>query len=88
MHAAGRWIKYDNNLNLVPPDGQWGLWSMVICGQRHYFSGVTFQHEGSTHILFEGFRSLEIDDTLYYALVSHIPETSPPNPGDVVNTDR
>ncbi len=81
-HAAGAWIKYDNQINLVPSHGQWCLWSMVISGHRNYFAGSSFPHHGKPHILFTPYTVVEINDTCYYALVSHIKETSPPNPGD------
>ena len=76
MSAASVWLKFDiNNTWLSPQIGEWCLWSMIIDGERNYFSGSLFKFsDESIRLYWDGYKTLKPDDTVYFARVNKINE--------------
>ena len=74
--AATPWQKfsYDQNALGQPRQGEWCLWSMVISGQRNYFSGSwrMYGDKNEPLVTRNGGTSYKIDDTVYWARVNHL----------------
>lgn len=72
--AATHWIKYDPISIVGPREREWCLWSMVIKGERNYFSGRLVVIGNQTYLYWEGNKTFNIDDSVFYAHINHIKE--------------
>lgn len=70
--AATHWIKYDPKSSVGPEIGEWCLWSMVIKNERNYFSGHLIVIGKCTYLHWEGNKSFNLDNGIYYARVNRL----------------
>ena len=74
--AAGTWQKFDPNPVHIGNirEGEWCLWSMIIDGQRNYFSGSWFtDRTGRPCVQWQGSGAFWADDgSVYWARVNHV----------------
>lgn len=72
LSAATVWQKYDP-LSIVAPElEEWCLWSMTIQGHRDYFAGRLTSGKMRIVLHLDGFQTIDVDDSLYYARINHI----------------
>lgn len=76
MDAATQWIKYDPISG--PELNEWCLWSMKIKGERNYFSGHLVVIGKQTYLYWDGNKTFNLDDSVFYARVKHFETNSDP----------
>ncbi len=69
IEAATPWQKYTGDI-IDPVIGEWCLWSVIINEKRNYFSGNLFLSDNSIMLNGQGYKSVHVDDTLYWARVN------------------
>ncbi len=70
--ATTHWIKYDPTSPSGPNIREWCLWSMEIRGERNYFSGHLVVIGNQTYLYWEGNKTFNLDDSVYYARINHL----------------
>lgn len=70
--AATHWIKYDPKSTVGPEIGEWCLWSMEIKGERNQFSGCLITIGKQAYLHWDGNRSFNLNDSVFYARVNHL----------------
>lgn len=74
MQATTEWHKWTKDGPGTPLNGEWCLWSMVIRGERSYFSGWLFESNGKVLLALDSHAVLIPDDSVYFARVNRLPE--------------
>lgn len=71
LPAAIPWQKFNPDPSVLGSirEGEWCLWTMVISGDRNYFSGSWFMRDGQPWINWQGGPSYPANDTVYWARV-------------------